>query len=488
MVRSSPMIEFRLMAASSNVSRRLLVALLVFGLFVLFDIALFGWLIFRSLSEREVEKILLEMRGDAEAVARQIASRAAEEGGDLYTAIALEHETQTFIDSVLREREIVLTVEIRDADGTLVFRSAKETTIPVREDDGADRVLPEVSSLEVPVSPPEEATGEITQIERERVFGDTVDDIEVPISDLGSIQIGISPEELEQRVSVLRRDLVAQTSVVGGVTMLLLAGASLAFWLLFRRARRLEEQTAEAERLAYIGTLASGLAHEIRNPLNSLNLNMQMLQEEVRGDGDAEATGSRLLSITRSEISRLERLVTDFLAYAKPRPLDLEEVPPGELMERVATLLAPEARRRGARIEIDDAVGAGSLRVDVSQIKQLLLNLAQNALAAIEETGRPGTVTLAARPAGSSIVLEVRDDGVGIPEERRSKIFELFYSTRKGGTGLGLAIAQRIVRDHGGRIELDSTPGVGTVISVTLQAGRARDLPAHEPIPADHHA
>lgn len=476
-------------AGSTNVSRRLLIALLVFGLFVLFDLALFGWLIFRSLSEREVEKILLETRDDAETVARQIAARAEQEGGDLYTAIALEHETQTYIDSVLREREIVLTVEIRAADGTLVFRSTKNTTIPVDGEGAADGdVLLDVMSPEVPVAPPSDAPGDVSRLERERVFGDTVEDIEVPIADLGSIQIGISPEELDQRVSVLRRELVAQTSVVGLVTLLLLIGGSLAFWLLFRRARRLEEQAVEAERMAYIGTLASGLAHEIRNPLNSLNLNMQMLQEEVRGDGGKEATGSRLLTITRSEISRLERLVTDFLAYAKPRPLEVEPVDPGDLLERVATLLTPEARRRGARIEVDDACDGATLEVDPAQIKQLLLNLAQNALAAIEETGRPGTLTLRARPAGSSVVLEVRDDGVGISEEVRSQIFDLFYSTRKGGTGLGLAIAQRIVRDHGGRIELDSTPGVGTVISVALPAGRARDLPAHEPIPADHHA
>lgn len=471
-------------AGSSNVSRRLLIALLVFGLFVLFDVALFGWLIFRSLSEREVEKILLETRDDAVAVARQIAERAKQEGGDLYTAIALEHETQTFIDSVLKEREIVLTVEIRDADGTLVFRSTKNTTIPI--DGGADGV-PELQSSEVPLPPPSETSG-VNRMEQERVLGETIEDIQVPIADLGSIQIGISPEELDQRVSVLRRELVAQTSVVGLVTMLLLMGGSLAFWLLFRRSRRLEEQAAEAERMAYIGTLASGLAHEIRNPLNSLNLNMQMLQEEVGGNGDRGATGSRLLSITRSEISRLERLVTDFLAYAKPRPLELEDVPAEELLDRVATLLAPEACRRGARIETEVVEEGVALRVDPSQIKQLLLNLAQNALAAIEETGRPGTLTLAARPAGTSVVLEVRDDGVGIPGPVKDKIFDLFYSTRKGGTGLGLAIAQRIVRDHGGTLDLESTPGVGTAITIALPAGRIRGLPAHEPMPADHPA
>jgi signal transduction histidine kinase len=95
---------------------------------------------------------------------------------------------------------------------------------------------------------------------------------------------------------------------------------------LLRRSQRLEEKAAESERMAYIGTLASGLAHEIRNPLNSVNLNMQMLEEEL-GETGGTPTGTRLLSITRSEVGRLERLVTDFLSYAKPRTPDLEELP-----------------------------------------------------------------------------------------------------------------------------------------------------------------
>lgn len=458
---------------SSPVSRRLFIALLIFGLFVLFDIALFGWLIFRSLSEREVNEILLQTQDDAETVARRIAERARQEGGDLYTAIALEHETRTFIDSVLHEREIVLTVEIRDAHGRLVFRSQKETTIPVAPNDGVVADPERLPPLQVPG---------VTTEERTRTFGDRVEDIEVPIGDLGSVQIGISTVELEERVAMLRRDLVARASVVGAVTLLLLTSALVALWMLFQRAMRLEEQAAESERMAYIGTLASGLAHEIRNPLNSLHLNMQMLEEETEAKSD---TGTRLLAITRSEIRRLERLVTDFLAYAKPRPLDVEEIAPGDLLERVAVLLGPEARRRGATITVEDDSGGASLLADAAQMKQLLLNLAQNSLNAVEEAGRRGHVLLAARRRGPHLVLEVTDDGVGVPPEVREKMFDLFYSTRKGGTGLGLAIVARIVKDHGGRMDVASTPGKGTTVSIHLAAGPAHNLPAHEPAPAE---
>ena len=155
---------------------------------------------------------------------------------------------------------------------------------------------------------------------------------------------------------MLRKDLIRQASLIGILSMLLLISAYVAVWLVLRRSQRLEVQAAEAERLAYLGTLASGLAHEIRNPLNSLNLNMQMLEEEIDEHGSAP-TGKRLLSITRSELSRLERLVSDFLAYAKPRPLELEEVPAVRPLERMREVLAGEIQKRQVQIEIEDRSG-----------------------------------------------------------------------------------------------------------------------------------
>src|SRR5262245_39322374 len=137
------------MPPAQSGSRRLLIAAVVFGVFVLFDIALFGWLIERSLSQRELEKVLLETRSEAQDLARRIAGRAQQEGNDLYTAIALERETQTYIDSVLRQRDIVQTVEVRDKEGKLIFRSRSEAALP--EPIGGPLVTdqPELSSPEV---------------------------------------------------------------------------------------------------------------------------------------------------------------------------------------------------------------------------------------------------------------------------------------------------------------------------------------------------
>jgi hypothetical protein len=125
-------------AAPSSSSRNLLIASLVFGLFVLLNIALFGWLIFRSLSQREIDRVLLETRSEAEKLAQQIARRADREGKDLYTAVAVERETQTYIDQVLRQRELVRRVEIRDKNGVLVYEARTQARMPV----GTDREGP----------------------------------------------------------------------------------------------------------------------------------------------------------------------------------------------------------------------------------------------------------------------------------------------------------------------------------------------------------
>lgn len=480
--------------------RKLLIAWLALGLFVLLDIALFGWLIFRTLSEREVNEILLDTQGEMETLAAKIEEKAEQHGGDLYTAVATETETLTYIDSVLRGREIITTVEIQDAEGTLVRRIKSEQQIPVRDgpepggEAGTGPADPfggtldrEVRDIE-PVEPDtleerELGGGELRQESASRTDTFDVTDLEIPIGDLGFIQIGISRNELEGRIAVLRRELVRQTSAVGGVTLVIFFVGYLAIWFLLRRSRRLEEQAADAERMAYIGTLASGLAHEIRNPLNSLNLNMQLLQEEM-GDCAPTPSGPRLLSITRSEISRLERLVTDFLSYARPRPLELEEVPVAELLEEARTLALADARRYRARLEVEDQTGGLAAHVDPGQVRQLLLNLTQNALAATEEVERPAVVRLEAHRQGQQLRLEVRDNGMGVPEEARERMFDLFYSTRRGGTGLGLAIVQRIVKDHGGRIEVESEPGEGTTMRVFLPLAWGQEAAGREPEPA----
>lgn len=424
------------------------------GLFVLVDLGLFGWLLFRSLSQKEIERVLLETRREAESLADRIERRASAEGHDLYTAVAVERETLTYVDSILAQREIVNTVEFFDHEGRLVMRA--DTDSLVYEQD------PELE-LESREVPPQRST---ETSEREATYYD----VQVPIGELGTIQIGISRSEMERRIGSLRRELVGKTLLTGLSTVALIVVAALLITYLWRRGRELQDAAEEAARLAYVGTLASGLAHEIRSPLNALSLNMQLLEEEV-GPG----SGRKLFSITRDEIGRLDRLVGDFLSYARPRAAERRVVAVAEVLGRARDVLAPQLCRQGVLLKIEDATEGGSIDVDPEQWNQLLLNLLQNAVAATEETGRRPKVSLRAVRAGGQIAIEVADNGVGIEAADRERVFEAFYSTRKGGTGLGLAVVRRIARAHGAEIDLESAVGEGTTVRVLLPAVQPTD-------------
>jgi signal transduction histidine kinase len=431
------------------------------GLFIFLDIGLFGWLIFRSLSKREIERVLLETREEAEGLAQRLAGRAQRAGEDLYTVTATEREVQTYIDSILKQRKFVRTVEVVDSEGRLVFRGAGETTFDLEPAES-----PVIERREVP------SQVEVRPFERQTTFPieapiESLYDLSLPIGELGFLRIGISQGELQRSIETLRYELVQKTALVAGLTFVVLLFAYLIIWRLWRRGQRLQEQAREAERLAYIGTLASGLAHEIRNPLNSLNLNMQLLEEELGGRPPGP-TGGRLMAITRDEIHRLERLVTDFLQYAKPRPLEVREIPAVELMERCREVLAGELRARRAQLEIEDRSEGAWVRADPEQMNQLLINLVQNGFAAMEAAGRPEEITLRVERADGQIRFEVEDRGAGMSSQEQEQMFDLFFSTRKGGTGLGLAVVQRIAQAHDAHLEVDTTPGKGTTIRLSL--------------------
>lgn len=468
--------------APSASSRRLFVAALLLGLFIFLDIGLFGWLLFRSLSKREIERVLLETREEAEGLAEKLAGTAAEAGGDLYTVTAMEREVQTYIDSILKQRKFVRTVEVVDGQGRLVFRGAGETVLEVEPSDGLV-----VEEREIP------SVVEERPIEREATFPlevpiDELYDLNLPIGELGFLRVGISQGELQRSIETLRSELVQKTAVVAALTLVVLLLAFAIIWRLWKRGQMLQEQAREAERMAYIGTLASGLAHEIRNPLNSLNLNMQLLEEELSGRVDAPPevqSSGRLMSITRDEIHRLERLVTDFLQYARPRPLELAEIPAIELLERCREILKGEIRARSAQLRVEDRSGGARVRVDPGQMNQLLLNLVQNALAASEdqEAGGVEEVRLAVSRDQGRVLFEVEDHGSGMPQEVQSQMFDLFYSTRKGGTGLGLPVVRRIAETHHADLTVVSRPGEGTLIRLALPEELPKGRPEEASVP-----
>jgi signal transduction histidine kinase len=229
-----------------------------------------------------------------------------------------------------------------------------------------------------------------------------------------------------------------------------------------------QQTVARQEKLASLGTLAAGVAHEIRNPLTAIKFRLFSFQKELP-DAYAEHED---ITVIHGEIDRLERIVEDFLQFARPSEPQLSEIVAGEILQRVHDLLKGSLEKQGIALKIDNPQPA-KLSADPQQLQQVLINLVQNAA---ESIGRDGTITLRATPgvdnaAGKAkpvVVFEVVDTGKGIPPETEQRIFDPFFSTKEGGTGLGLPIAARIAEKHGGSIHYQSHSKRGTTFSLLL--------------------
>lgn len=226
--------------------------------------------------------------------------------------------------------------------------------------------------------------------------------------------------------------------------------------------REMMRRTLRAERLAAVGTLAAGLAHEVRNPLNSASLQLQVLKRRLaKGQLEPAVVAADLVL---SEIQRLDNLVSDFLAFAKPQPLRTKQIDPNCLVRGVFELIRPEADAKGVRLELDLCDPIEPVDVEEERMRQVLLNLTRNAIEVVSPEQSVIVRTLGADVSGD-IRIEVEDTGPGFSED--APVFDAFYTTKEHGTGLGLAIAHRIVTDHGGSLAVTSRPGC-TRFSVTL--------------------
>ncbi|MEW6297709.1 MAG: ATP-binding protein [Thermodesulfobacteriota bacterium] len=235
---------------------------------------------------------------------------------------------------------------------------------------------------------------------------------------------------------------------------------------LYEELRASQVLLARSDRLAAIGTLAAGIAHEIRNPLVAVQTFVQLLPEQL---DDAEFR-STFLQLANSELERISTLINDLMTFARPTPATVSEARLNDIVTQVARLFEGQARKRGVTLQISLAPNMPPLLLDPDQMKQVFMNLVLNALQATEAGG---TVTLSTAvrhdPNGpDSCEIEVYDTGAGIPAAQQEQIFDPFFTTKETGTGLGLFIVHQIISEHGGSIEVDSTVGQGTRFRIRL--------------------
>lgn len=217
-----------------------------------------------------------------------------------------------------------------------------------------------------------------------------------------------------------------------------------------------------SQRLAALGRLTSGVAHEVRNPLNAMMIHLELLKERLDApDQDVQQS----LEVIGGEIRRLDRVVQGFLRFMRPHELLLKPVDVATLVQSAVVLVEAEWQSQGIRFVVEVAPGLPTIDADEELLRQALLNLIQNACQAMP---RGGFVTVGARVDGHALCLEVSDEGVGIAPDQVERIFTLYYTTKSDGTGIGLSIVYRVVQMHDGSIDVRSELGRGTTMTVRL--------------------
>ncbi|HEX5412779.1 MAG TPA: ATP-binding protein [Terriglobia bacterium] len=227
---------------------------------------------------------------------------------------------------------------------------------------------------------------------------------------------------------------------------------------------QLEDQIAVATRLAALGRITSGVAHEVKNPLNAMVLQLEILKAKLAEN--STAVKPQLDTLT-SEIWRLDRVVKTFLDFTRPVELRLSETDLEQMLQEVFTLAEPQARQNLVRLTIEKDGPVPRLKVDRDLFKQALLNLVLNGCQAMPSGG---VLKIRAKKADRHVELEIEDQGEGIPADVRPRIFSLFFTTKPGGSGVGLAMAYRIIQLHNGSIDFSSEPKHGTTFRIVLPA------------------
>lgn len=251
------------------------------------------------------------------------------------------------------------------------------------------------------------------------------------------------------------------------------------------RERESETRTIESERLNAIMLLAAGVAHEIGNPLNSLTIHLQLMERELRALQPDDAKPIReLLEVAQREVERLDQIISQFLRALRPTQPSFERHSVREVLDQTLEFLKQEIRDRDVLVEVDAADDLPKALIDRAQIKQAFFNIIRNAIQAMSNGGLL-KITLASNDR--FVIASFKDTGPGIPAENLGSLFEPYFTTKAEGTGLGLMIVQRILRDHGGEIEVHSQVDSGTTFTLYLPRDerRIRLLKAARATPAE---
>jgi signal transduction histidine kinase len=231
--------------------------------------------------------------------------------------------------------------------------------------------------------------------------------------------------------------------------------------------KRLEKAQLQAERLAMVGTIAAQVAHEVRNPLGSITLNLDLIAKEIEGRSASHRAevqeGLTLVNEMREEVRRIQRVIEDYLKFARLPRIQSQPLKLNDFLEQKLTFMEPTFRDARVRLRTEFDAGLTTINADAQQLWQAILNLVKNSLEAMPAGG---TLAVSTRRENGEVLVRVADTGKGMSEDQLKQLFVPFFTTKPRGTGLGLPLAQRILHDHGAQLACASTPGQGTAFTI----------------------
>jgi signal transduction histidine kinase len=431
--------------------KSLFLAFLFFGVLFVVHLAFIGYLVYYRVLTRELaEKARMEQDILADKIAHEAIEMWEEQNWNEFKRVIKEFDVLQYVNGKLAARGKLFKEEIHDGQGNV-----KATRILSQ----SGRFLPKVDNLDIVlINRMEEPIGAQFWREKRPV---------IPVyADQGLI---------EKHFIKARNELILNFAPAAIVSLGILSAAFLYVLRLIRKSRRLEAEAQIADRLAYVGSLASGLAHEIRNPLNAMAVNLQMLEEEIEttcpgNEGEVRS----MVSGAMGEIQRLNLLVTQFLDYARPVDPKFVDTDVNAVVGDTLDFLRGDMDSNRIEVHRELASPINHIPMDPQQIRQAVLNVLLNAKQVLPEGGRIDVSTVVG-PRGE-VRIGIRDNGPGIPPEECEKIFQIFFSTKGGGTGMGLPIARKILENHGGSIDVKTRTGEGTCFTLILP----RIPPGHE--------
>jgi len=362
-------------------------------------------------------------------------------------------------DMMMAQNNFVAYIHLQDENGeTLIYKGPKAIQKIVVKSDSVtfmERTTENISFI---------------HLDGKEIEGEDIHDITTILlgaddrSTIGKLSVGVS----ENRLKNFSTEAVSANTyfTYPGLAFLVFCGAFGLIWFYYVRVSALEKSLANEKRLAYVGSLASGLVHELRNPINAMNLNLSLLEEDLSSlDDSRHGSMKKILNRIKPGLQHLEHVSTEFLNFAKPQDLNLEPVFVNDVVREVCSFLSEEFRYSLVDVETDLDDTVGNPVTDRSRLRKVLLNLMSNGAQAMNEGG---ILKVTTKRTGGGLKITVADTGPGISDQARENLFALFYTTKIGGVGLGLPIVKRMVADLKGTVDISKIEPHGTVFIVNI--------------------